>query len=92
MKNKLIKEFLDYLINELETYSIDTLLLEKDDVKYKKIKRKQPNILKDLEEISNTYALEIDVFDATDDFVLCFYRHSMNKINELGDEIYKIIK
>ena len=92
MKNKLIKEFLDYLINELETYSIDTLLLEKDDVEYKKIKRKYPSILKDLEEISNTYALEIDVFDATDDFVLCFYRHSMNKIKELGDEIYKNIK
>lgn len=92
MKNKLIKEFLDYLINELETYSIDTLLLEKDDVEYKKIKRKYPNILKDLEEISNTYALEIDVFDATDDFVLCFYRHSMNKIKELGDEMYKNIK
>lgn len=91
-KKKLIKDFLNYLINELETYNIDTLLLEKDDIEYKKIKHKYKNILEDLEKISDTYGLEIDVFDAADDFVLCFYRHSMNKINELGDEIYKIIK
>ena len=88
-KKELMKKFLNYLINDITEFGVDMLLIEKDDEEYRKIKSKYKNLLKDLEYISKKFDLEIDVYDSTDDFVICFPRRCVNNIHKWDDKIYE---